>query len=160
GARHPWQQIGQVDLAGEDYVDLRRGTHRGREPGGVDVDRGGRAVHVLVGQAGRRRGVPRGLSCTLGAGDGRRAGGVRCRGLHSLVGDRDPAGEDDEEDEQHEGRHADDGLDDGGAALGVWTSAASHWGILSTGTDALWDTAGDQPGMTLRLVPVTVIVAV
>src|SRR5665647_1136342 len=39
-------------------------------------------------------------------------------------------------------------------------SAASHRVILSTGTDALWDTAGDQPGMTLRLVPVTVTVAV
>src|ERR1019366_644089 len=75
---------------------------------------------------------------------------------HSLVGDRDPPGEDDQEDEQHESGYAEHGLNNGGAALGVQVSAASHWVILSTGTAALWDTAGDQPGMTLRLGPVAV----
>src|SRR5665647_3154772 len=159
--RYTWPtKIGQVDVAGDGRGDLRRGAHGRGEPAGVDAHCGGHAVHVLVGQAGRRRGVPLGLGAALGAGDGGRAGGIGCRGLHRLVGDRDPAGEDDEGDEQHESGYADHRLYDGGAALAAKLSPAAPWVILSTVTDALWDTAGDHPGMTLRLVPVTVTVAV
>ena len=47
-----------------------------------------------------------------------------------------------------------DGLDDGRAPLGSAWLRRAHRVIRSTGTDADWVTAGDQPGMTLSAVPV------
>src|SRR5204862_332829 len=90
----------------------------------------------------------------------RRPSSIGSRGLKRFMGGRRTAPEDDQADEERERRHPDRGLDRGRPTL-VARPRASHGAVTcSTGTVALCVMRTFQPGMTLRLKPLTVTVAV
>ena len=130
------------------------------KPSCVDAYLGSGAVDVLVGQAAGGGGVGAGLGGALGAGDGGGSGGLGGGGVHGLGGDGDPAGEQDQADEEQERGQADRGLEHGRPALVPVRRAGPHRVIRSTVTVADWVTGGAQCGMTVSGVPRTVMVAV
>ena len=132
------------------------------ELAGVDGDVDGEAVDALVasgwtGAACSSRLAARRAAVRSIEAD---AGGVGGGGLDGLVGRRGPAAEDDEPDEEHEGGHADRGLDGGRPALVPRRAQLMVRSASPRAPRRSARTTGVQPGMTLRLCPRTVTVAV
>ena len=146
---------GDVDRAGHARLLV--------EVGGVDGDVDARAADLLVGDA-RDGSLASVGACRLRVARERgRPGAVGGSGLERLMGARRTPAEDDQADEQREGRYADRRFDRRRSPLvpsrhGV--PAALGAVSRSTGTVALCVIRTFHPGITLRLNPVTVTVAV